>query len=149
MKIALRAVVIFALFSILIMVVVRWNQTPGKTMRPPVVTTTVAEGVKARIPIDLTGEWKSTDEAKPKIVARITANTIEMDFVDDSVLVSYWRGSFEVPKSGQSGITSKATNAEFSLSTAPTKDFVIQDDKLIFQLSAMGVTKIVEMKRAG
>jgi len=106
------------------------------------------DAVKVKIPVDLTGNWKSD---KPKITAKVQNGTIEVESsTEDGGSVRLWYGTFDNPQDGALGVTSKGMYDpdKIYLSSAETKDFVLHDGQLKFQISIMGVTRIVAMKRA-
>lgn len=114
---------------------------------PGSVTQTSA--VKVTQPVDLVGTWKSD---KPKVVATVLNGTIEVESTTEvGGYVRWWYGTFQNPPVGQYGVTSKGVDDadKFYLSSAETKDFVYdpKDKILRFQISVMGVTTVVEMKR--
>lgn len=116
---------------------------PSKSI--PTITQQTA--VKIKVPLDLTGNWRSD---KPKVTAVIQNGTIEVTSVTESGgSVRWWYGTFDNPQDGATGITSKGMYDvnKIYLSSADTKDFVYHDKMLKFQIAVMGVTRVVEMKR--
>lgn len=106
-----------------------------------------SSAIKALVPVDLTGAWNTDAKSKVRMGAKIAAGTIQVDMVGDATIMSYWYGTFENVKDGGT-VTSKAIdNGRIFLSTAPTKDFTYKDGKLSFQISAMGITNVVELTR--
>lgn len=107
----------------------------------------VEQGVKIVKPLDLNGKWKSD---KPKVTAVVQNGTIEVESItEDGGFVRWWYGTFDNPQDGKVGVTSKGIEDpdKFYLSSAETKDFVYDKEMLKFQISMMGVTRVVEMKR--
>lgn len=103
--------------------------------------------VKIKVPLDLTGNWRSD---KPKVTAVVQNGTIEVEStLDDGGYARWWYGTFDNPQDGKTGVTSKGMYDpnKIYLSSAETKSFVYHDGRLKFQISMMGVTRIVEMKR--
>lgn len=98
-------------------------------------------------PIDLTGQW-STDTANPKMIAHVKDGTVLVNFVSDDATMIYWNGTLANPKQGESIITSQRIEIKkATLSGAPSKEFTYHDEKLSFEFSAMGKTKVVVMTR--
>lgn len=147
LKKLLRLVVIGSLLIVFGTAVSYFAAQPDRPMREPGSTQTSA--VKVAQPVDLNGTWRSE---KPKVTATVLNGTIDVESItEDGGYVRWWYGTFDNPPAGKHGVTSKGVEDpnKFYLSSAETKDFVYdpQNKLLRFQISMMGVTKIVEMKR--
>jgi hypothetical protein len=135
----------FALVAIAVMAIAKFANLPDKPMQDP--NGTVTEAVKLKVPLDLTGEWRSDN---PKVTAKVLNGTIEVESTtEDGGIVRWWYGTFDNPQDGKTGVISKGIShpEKFYLSSADEKDFVYHEGMLKFQLSVMGVTRVVEMKR--
>lgn len=148
MRRALRFFVIAMLLMIVVGAAIRLSQEPASVTKDPQVTQTQA--VKMSVPVDLTGEWRSVEGSKGKMIATIKDNTIHVEMVDTQSFIGLWYGTFDILQSGQKEMISKAIDdpKHFVLSSAKTKAFLYQNDSLVFDYSVMGVRTTVEMKRA-
>jgi hypothetical protein len=105
---------------------------------------------------DLTGTWKQSNShsADNYQQATITGSTIAIDWVADNGATTsvYWAGSFTPPTAAGSyswtseNDTSKTSNALLA-SSDPTKDFSYENGVISYQVSALGTTTTVELKR--
>lgn len=97
--------------------------------------------------VDLDGKWVS-DDANPRMTADIDAGKITVNLLTPDSHMVYWYGSFENPKNAGDTVVSNVVEIDIlTLSTATSKEFTYKDDKLYFEISAMGVTKTVAMSR--
>lgn len=121
------------------------SDAPAETEAPP------AE------PLDLSGEWKQTNSNDPDSYqqATISGDTISVDWINDaeSTTAIYWIGSYESPTEDvdsyswtSAGDIAAMENAILA-SQSETKDFAYEDGTLTYELTAMGVTMIVEMEK--
>ena len=142
MKKALRNLAFLMLLAVVTMGSVYYATMPDSSSMP-----SVEQGVKIVKPLDLNGEWKSE---KPSVVATVQNGTIEVQSIlEDGGYARWWFGTFDNPQDGKVGVTSKGIQDpdKVYLSSAETKDFVYDNGMLKFQISLMGVSKVVEMKR--
>lgn len=125
------------------------REVPQQTVSvsaPPVAATIVAPPSVWK-PIDLSGQW-SSDSANPKMIAQITQTTIVVNFVSDDANIIYWHGTFANPLEGQTEIVSKRVEINKAvMSRSASKNFIHAGDKITFEFTALGKTKIVEMTR--
>lgn len=108
-------------------------------------------------PLDLSGEWKQTNSksADSYQAATISGDEILINWVNDaeSTTAIYWAGTYEAPTEDVDTYTWDSTNdttkTENALlaSSDPTKTFTFKDGKLMYELTAMGVTMTVEMEQ--
>ena len=108
-------------------------------------------------PLDLTGDWKqsNSDSADSYQQATITADTISVDWVNaaESTTAIYWIGTYTAPDEATDSFTweSKGDTEKMShallASQDDTKTFTYKDGVLSYKVTALGVTKTVEMKR--
>lgn len=98
--------------------------------------------------VQLEGTWVSNEDGS-SFVARVDQRTIDIKiFSSDGTSLNYWNGTFETSESPGRSIDSKAVETnEVYLSTAKSKTFSVGADTLAFEFKAMGVTKIVTLKR--
>ncbi|MET4159790.1 hypothetical protein [Agromyces sp. PvR057] len=119
-------------------------------------TQPAAETEMVEAPADLTGEWVQTNSESEDSYqsATITADTIEVYWVSDggSTTALYWAGTFEAPTeagpySWDSLNDIEKTGASMLASGDPTKTFTYDADVLSYEVTALGVTKTVELGR--
>jgi hypothetical protein len=144
----LRLAVIFTLLGVAITAINWFVALPDKSMHEPGSVQTSAVKVVQTVDLNNT-KWRSEN---PKVTATVQNGTIEVESVtEDAGFARWWYGTFDNPRDGKPGITSKGIDDpdKFYLSSAPTKDFVYdpQLEMLRFSISMMGITKVVEMKR--
>jgi hypothetical protein len=119
--------------------------------------TTETESEVAAAPLDLSGDWKQINSASPDSYqqATIDGDVITVDWVNEaeSTTAIYWIGSFEAPTeatdsySWTSAGDVAAMESAILASQSETKDFSYEDGKLTYELTALGVTRIVEMEK--
>ena len=112
-------------------------------------TTGTQEGAKGqaqaetKAPASLNGTWKS-DGFK----AVIAADSIEINIVGEDTRSLYWKGTF--PAGGES-VTSVADTEALSSSMLGSQNakkvFAVKGDQIDFEMSMMGTTKTVHLKR--
>jgi len=108
-------------------------------------------------PLDLTGEWRQTNSKSAEAfqTATITTDRIEIDWVNDteSTTAIYWAGTYVPPTediesySWDSQADTAALENALLASQDATKAFTYQNGVLSYELTAMGVSMTVEMKR--
>lgn len=106
---------------------------------------------------DLTGEWtqSNTNSENSYQQATITADTVTIEWVTDggNTTSIYWVGTFEAPTDASESYTwtserdAEATDSSILGSTSDTKDFMYEDDTLSYEVTALGTTTTVEMKK--
>ena len=99
--------------------------------------------------VQLEGSWMA-EENGVVFRATVTQRSIEIKMTSgDGAVMNYWNGTFETAQSPGKNIESKAVETnEVYLSTAKTKTFSIGEDSILFEFKAMGMTKLMELKRA-
>lgn len=108
-------------------------------------------------PIDLTGEWiqKNSGDAQSYQAATIADGVISIDWFNDAEQsrAVYWVGTYEAPADAASSFSwdsvndhSKTENALLA-SSDDTKTFTYVDGVLSYDVTAMGVTKTVELEK--
>lgn len=117
-------------------------------------STSTAATEEAASPADLTGEWKSADVEGSYQSATIAADSIEVNWVSDGgkTKALYWAGSYEAPSEAgdftwDSKNDTEKTGAAILASSDPIKTFSYSGDVISYEVSAMGVTKTIELKR--
>lgn len=109
-------------------------------------------------PLDLSGQWKqvNSDSEEMYLGAVISGNTIEIyNVYDDNSRQLYWSGSFSTPDvvegpylwSSRNNI--EKTNLSLLASRDNTKEFIFEDDKIIFPLIQGDDFLNVEMVKEG
>lgn len=99
---------------------------------------------KASTAQELAGHWRT--ESNPEIVALIQYDTIAMNFVGGDGHFPYWYGSFD-KMSTENTIVSARIDSKLMASSALTKEFTYSDGKLLFEFTALGQTKTLELIR--
>lgn len=86
------------------------------------------------------------------MTAEVKDGDIEIHFESDDTKALYWSGTF--PKTFEDGEfestgDTEAMFASLMGSSDETKTFTFKDGKIIYEVSAMGVTKTVKLERKG
>jgi predicted small secreted protein len=116
-----------------------------------------AEEAPPAEPLDLSGEWKQTNSnsADSYQAATISGDVITINWVNDAESTSalYWVGTYEAPTEDtdtytwtSAGDVAQMDNAIMA-SQDDSKDFTYEDGKLMYELTALGVTMTVEMEK--
>ncbi|WP_235825307.1 hypothetical protein [Agromyces badenianii] len=107
-------------------------------------------------PADLVGEWVQSNSESPDNyqAATISAGSIEVLWVSDGgdTTALYWAGTYEAPTAPgafewDSQNDTEKTSAAMLASADPTKTFSFDGETLRYEVSALGVTKTVELER--
>lgn len=106
---------------------------------------------------DLTGAWKQSNPNSEKSYqqATITADKMTVEWVTDggNTTSIYWVGTFEAPTSADKAHTwtsmrdAAATDKALLASTADSKEFTYEGDTITYEVSAMGTTTKVNLKK--
>lgn len=106
---------------------------------------------------DLAGAWKQSNPNSPETYqqATITADTITVEWVSNGgdTRSVYWVGTFEAPTDATEPHTwsskrdAAATDNALMASTSDTKDFTFQGDTISYDVSALGSTTTVKLKK--
>lgn len=104
---------------------------------------------------DLTGTWTSENNDGSYQEAVITEDSIEINWVTDdgNTKSVYWVGTYESPSEPITEYTwtserdKEKTDSALLASTDDTKDFTYKDGVLSYEVSAMGTTTTLELKR--
>jgi hypothetical protein len=95
-------------------------------------------------PASLVGTWKADG-----FEATVAENSIEINIVSDDSKSLYWKGTFE---SGTNKITSIADREALDASMMGSQDsdkvFMIEGDKITFEMSMLGTTKTIKLEKA-
>lgn len=115
-----------------------------------------AEVKQPEAPADLTGEWVQTNSESDDSyqAATITADSIEINWISDggNTRALYWAGTYAAPTEAgsftwESQNDTEQTDAAMLASSDPTKTFSYDNDVVSYEVSAMGITKTVELGR--
>lgn len=108
-------------------------------------------------PPDLTGEWKQTNSNSEDAwqSAEIAGDTIEVYWVSDNgeTKALYWAGTYTAPTTADEPYTWQSQNDKDKTGTAllasgdDEKKFSYADGVLSYEVSAMGVTQTVKLKK--
>lgn len=99
--------------------------------------------------VQLEGQWFAKD-GENTFVATVTGESIEIQLsLGGDMSALYWHGTFKTAESAGSKIVSSKTEQpdEIVLSQDPTKEFVVNQNELVFKFSALGFTKNITMTR--
>ena len=102
---------------------------------------------------DMTGNWIEVNPADGMYhVAVIQENTIEIYWVSETINALYWAGTFTASNEEEANVwcsvnDTEKTQMSILSSGDETKTFTYEDEKLNYEVSAFGVTSIVELKR--
>lgn len=152
-RLALMAVVLVATLASLA-VWIMWMDLGAKpvgapgTVVPEIVAPHKVDAPKLEqriITVDLTGKWVATLNGTTFTVIVANSNVDIMMTKNGSSLL-YWHGTFS--NSGTVGEPITSTKLDIDkpvLSGADSKVFSVKNDKLAFEVSAMGQTKTVEV----
>jgi len=95
-------------------------------------------------PTSHVGTWKADG-----FEANVTADAIEINIVGDDSKSLYWKGSFhEGSDVVKSHADREALDASMLGSQDADKNFAVDDDQISFEMSMMGTTKTIHLKKA-
>lgn len=106
--------------------------------------------------VDLKGEWSQVNDSDGmKHVATITDSSIEIYWLDeeDETKSLYWCGSFVPPEENskkyewESVNDKEKTGSALLASSDETKKFTYENGQIIYDASALGVTKTVRLEK--
>lgn len=98
---------------------------------------------------DLNGTWTGDIGNGSTMVGTVNGDSIQILLKKEDVSMIYWNGTFQ--PSGAIGDVVLSTKVEIPkavLSTADSKRFVVGNETMSFEITAMGVTKTVELSHA-
>lgn len=146
-KALLRVLVFLTVAGILLIGVVKWNNSTGQTMRDPDVAASTPSLVQVHIPIDLTGTWATGPKCKTPFSAKVENGAIMIDMALNGNTVSYYYGTLKNPETN-GGIKSEAIDdGRFVWSISKAKDFIYQNGSLVFDYEIAGVRTTIELTR--
>lgn len=109
-------------------------------------------------PADLTGDWKQANSNSETSyqTATISGSTIEVYWYDAATETKalYWAGTYTAPTDATEPYTWESENDTEKTSTAlmasgdATKTFTYEKGEITYDVSMMGVTQTVHLKRA-
>lgn len=98
---------------------------------------------------DLNGKWRADTGNGTIMIATVQDRTIEIVMENEGASMTYWVGTFT--PSGTIGDVILSTKIEVSkpvMSHVDSKEFVVGDDTMLFDMTVMGNTKTLELQRA-
>ena len=108
-------------------------------------------------PMNLSGQWEQVHESNENAyhVATIDTDTISIYWYneDDKSKTLYWAGSFEAPDAGEETYSWESendhdkTDASMLASRDNTKSFMYKNGEILYEASALGVTKEIHLKQ--
>jgi hypothetical protein len=98
--------------------------------------------------VQLDGEWMAEANGS-KLVGTVHDETIRIVMQNEGYEMAYWHGTFRTADSPGATILSTLveTPGELVMSSATEKNFVVQENTISFELTAMGMTTTVIMNR--
>lgn len=114
----------------------------------PTVPVIEAPSAGVELPIsNLTGTW-TVEKNGTTFSAEVTNDKITITMSTDNMNMVYWYGSFDAGVSeGQTVVSEKLDRSRMVMSGAASKIFVIGDNTMSFEATAMGVSKTVVLTR--
>lgn len=108
----------------------------------------VDRGVELSVPAsDLNGTWTASDN-ETTFTAEIVDNSVSITMSRADTSMLYWYGWFDSTASnGDTVVSNKLDIDKAVLSGADSKSFLVGDNVLMFDFTAMGSTKVVVMAR--
>jgi len=141
MKTLRNFLLFLVIFGLVLIGAVRWNAESEQKMRP-------VQGISGEMkrPGDLTGDWTTKDDAKIKFVAEIHSGTILIHTHFQGTTMAYYYGTW--PAAGNDNVFRSAKivdpdPAKSAVSSSTNKDFLWQDDQLIFDFQVGPVTTAI------
>ncbi|RAZ30568.1 hypothetical protein [Microbacterium sp. SMR1] len=108
-------------------------------------------------PVDLTGEWMQSNsgDGQSYQAATVADGVISIDWVndEDQSRAVYWVGTYEAPADAATSFSwdsvndHSKTDSALLASSDETKTFKYVDGILSYDVTAMGVTRTVELKK--
>jgi len=146
---AIPGVIIGAIVALFLLVALpASSEDPTVAWDPSVVVTAPNAGVD--LPMQtLDGGWTADSGNGAILNATVQNDSIVIVMENEGASMTYWAGTFASSADVGDTITSnKLEMDQVVLSSASTKDFVIGDGTVSFELKAMGMTTTVVMNRA-
>lgn len=98
---------------------------------------------------DLNGTWTGDVDNGTTMTGTVNGDSIQIVFEKDNCKMIYWNGTFQPAATiGDVVLSSKVDIPKAVLSTADSKRFVVGNETMSFEISALGVTKTVELSHA-
>lgn len=116
-------------------------------------TMLTACGGNSKATSDLTGTWVSEKSGDSYQEAVITEDSIEINWMSTDSKSLYWAGSYTAPESDVTEYSWTSTNDKEKTDSAllasgdDTKDFSYKDGVISYEVSALGTTKTMKLKR--
>lgn len=140
MRNLLRALIFLTLAGLVIIGGVRWHATSSNSSHSPAVTA-------VSLNVDLTGDWTTKPDARVKFVAEVQSSTILIHMISKGDTIAYYYGTFENPKTSNVIASTMINDGKMVWSTAATKQFIYQDESVIFDFEIAGVKSAIELVR--
>jgi hypothetical protein len=138
------AAIVFALMAAAVPEGSPTVQTPG----PPHYSATAVPVVDPPLH-DLNGTWTGDMENGTTMIGTVNGDAIQIVMKKDDASMIYWNGSFRPAATiGDVILSTRVEIPKVVVSPAADKRFVVGDDTMSFEITAMGVTKTVELTRA-
>lgn len=104
-------------------------------------------------PTDLTGTWASENQEGSYQEAIITNDKIEINWISPDSKALYWVGTYQAPNENVNEYSWTSTGDLETMQSAlmasqdETKDFIYKNGVISYEVSALGVTKTIELKK--
>jgi hypothetical protein len=130
-----------------------WTITNNPSPRVYGTSPTSSSAFQMRSPVDLNGEWKSSVSGGVQFIAEITDDRIKIEILHGDTRATFWCGTFKKPEVKAVGISSEAIDCGdksggLFLSSETSKPFTLRDEKIIFEFSIQGVSKMISLAHA-
>lgn len=127
-----------------------WLSSPGVSTVEYHPGQTETPNAQVDIPVQsLNGTWTADSGDGAIMTATVQNNTIEILMENEGVSMIYWMGTFV--DSADDGEVVKSDKIEVDkavMSQAISKDFIVGDGVMSFELKAMGMTRMVVLNHA-
>lgn len=122
--------------------------SPTVQYDPSKITTATEAGVDLPLQ-DLNGTWTADSGYGSTMIATVENSTIEIVMNNEGMEIAYWVGTFvSSAGSGEIVVSDKVDVPKAVMSQADSKQFVVGDGTITFELKAMGMIRSVELTHA-
>jgi len=144
MKMLRYAMYALVAIAIIVMGGVKISTSKSREIKPVDTQAVAAEKGK---PGDLSGNWKTKDDARVEFTAEIHAGTITIHMVDKGDALAYYYGTFTTADEYNVFHSKAIEDGKFVWSNSKEKDFLWQKDALIFEFRMPGVVSSIKLVR--
>jgi hypothetical protein len=145
---SLIGIVLFVGLAILLVGLLVGLLAPHRENTTPQNNATPAASIVLPL-VQLEGQWFAKD-GENTFVGTVTGDSIEIQLsLGGDMSALYWHGTFRTAEAAGNKIVSSKTEQpdEIVLSQDSTKEFLVNQNELVFKFSALGFTKNIAMTR--